>query len=212
MPTVREQFAPLTSGVLRGDPALPPPATPRVPFVVFSAVPPPTLIHTLGGRLSSPACNPSPTDFRELKAALKFPRRCHRDPARSILLLWVCHMARLGKLAHGQDLHVWVHRQSRPALPCPCNVVGAAVAPRRAGPSVTEALPAPRAVLPTSRASGAGSPLSASLCRLPDLVHLDVPSIHVELGSALRLGPRELVRRRSVAEKRDPAESESTAL
>ncbi|XP_065754139.1 rho GTPase-activating protein 44 [Phocoena phocoena] len=45
-----------------------------------------------------------------------------------------------------------------------------------------------------------------------DLVHLDVPSIHVELGSALRLGPRELVRRRSVAEKRDPAESESTAL
>ncbi|XP_033278730.1 rho GTPase-activating protein 44 isoform X1 [Orcinus orca] len=45
-----------------------------------------------------------------------------------------------------------------------------------------------------------------------DLVHLDVPSIHAELGSALRLGPRELVRRRSVAEKRDPAESESTAL
>ncbi|XP_068386788.1 rho GTPase-activating protein 44 [Eschrichtius robustus] len=45
-----------------------------------------------------------------------------------------------------------------------------------------------------------------------DLVHFDVPSIHVELGSALRLGPREHVRRHSVAEKRDSEESESTAL
>ncbi|XP_043329680.1 rho GTPase-activating protein 44 isoform X1 [Cervus canadensis] len=46
-----------------------------------------------------------------------------------------------------------------------------------------------------------------------DLVHFDVPSIHVELGSALRLGPLEHVRRHSVAEKRDSEEeSESTAL
>ena len=50
-------------------------------------------------------------------------------------------------------------------------------------------------------------------CRLADLVHFDVPSIHVELGSALRLGPLEHVRRHSVAEKRDSEEeSESTAL
>lgn len=48
---------------------------------------------------------------------------------------------------------------------------------------------------------------------LQDLVHFDVPSIHVELGSALRLGPLEHVRRHSVAEKRDSEEeSESTAL
>ncbi|XP_068834983.1 rho GTPase-activating protein 44 isoform X5 [Capricornis sumatraensis] len=46
-----------------------------------------------------------------------------------------------------------------------------------------------------------------------DVVHFDVPSIHVELGSALRLGPLEHVRRHSVAEKRDSEEeSESTAL
>lgn len=46
-----------------------------------------------------------------------------------------------------------------------------------------------------------------------DLVHFDVPSIHVELGSALRLGPLEHMRRHSVAEKRDSEEeSESTAL
>ncbi|KAB0403079.1 hypothetical protein E2I00_017086, partial [Balaenoptera physalus] len=62
------------------------------------------------------------------------------------------------------------------------------------------------------RLGGGQPPLSASLCRLPDLVHFDVPSIHVELGSALRLGPREHVRRHSVAEKRDSEESESTAL
>ena len=50
-------------------------------------------------------------------------------------------------------------------------------------------------------------------CRLADLVHFDVPSIHVELGSALRLGPLEHMRRHSVAEKRDSEEeSESTAL
>lgn len=50
-------------------------------------------------------------------------------------------------------------------------------------------------------------------CRLADLVHFDVPSIHVELGSALRLGPLEHVRRHSVAEERDSEEeSESTAL
>ncbi|XP_058904508.1 rho GTPase-activating protein 44 isoform X1 [Kogia breviceps] len=45
-----------------------------------------------------------------------------------------------------------------------------------------------------------------------DLVHFDVPSLHVELGSALRLGPREHMRQHSVAEKRDAEESESTAL
>ncbi|XP_054427199.1 rho GTPase-activating protein 44 isoform X5 [Pteronotus mesoamericanus] len=46
-----------------------------------------------------------------------------------------------------------------------------------------------------------------------DLVHFDVPSIHVELGSTLRLSPLEHVRRPSVAEKRDSEEeSESTAL
>ncbi|XP_072794499.1 rho GTPase-activating protein 44 isoform X2 [Vicugna pacos] len=46
-----------------------------------------------------------------------------------------------------------------------------------------------------------------------DLVHFDVPSIHVELGSTLRLSPLEHVRRHSAAEKRDSEEeSESTAL
>ncbi|KAM5309231.1 rho GTPase-activating protein 44 isoform 4-T4 [Glossophaga mutica] len=46
-----------------------------------------------------------------------------------------------------------------------------------------------------------------------DLVHFDVPSIHVELGSTLRLSPLEHARRPSVTEKRDSEEeSESTAL
>ncbi|XP_045054865.1 rho GTPase-activating protein 44 isoform X1 [Desmodus rotundus] len=46
-----------------------------------------------------------------------------------------------------------------------------------------------------------------------DLVHFDVPSIHVELGSTLRLSPLEHMRRPSVTEKRDSEEeSESTAL
>ncbi|XP_074198238.1 rho GTPase-activating protein 44 isoform X3 [Camelus bactrianus] len=46
-----------------------------------------------------------------------------------------------------------------------------------------------------------------------DLVHFDVPSIHVELGSTLHLSPLEHVRRHSAAEKRDSEEeSESTAL
>ncbi|XP_019610816.2 rho GTPase-activating protein 44 isoform X1 [Rhinolophus sinicus] len=46
-----------------------------------------------------------------------------------------------------------------------------------------------------------------------DLVHFDVPSIHVELESTLRLSPLEHVRRHSVTEKRDSEEeSESTAL
>lgn len=48
---------------------------------------------------------------------------------------------------------------------------------------------------------------------LQDLVHFDIPSIHVELGSALRLGPLEHPRRPSVTDKRDSEEeSESTAL
>lgn len=56
------------------------------------------------------------------------------------------------------------------------------------------------------------SPLT-SLCQLPDLAHFDVPSIHVELGPALRLSPLEHKLRPSVAEKRDSEEdSESTAL
>ncbi|XP_060060432.1 rho GTPase-activating protein 44 isoform X2 [Erinaceus europaeus] len=46
-----------------------------------------------------------------------------------------------------------------------------------------------------------------------DLVHFDIPSIHVELGSTLRLSPLEHVRRHSVTDKRDSEEeSESTAL
>ncbi|XP_058139438.1 rho GTPase-activating protein 44 isoform X1 [Dasypus novemcinctus] len=46
-----------------------------------------------------------------------------------------------------------------------------------------------------------------------DLVHFDIPSIHVELGSTLRLSPLEHARRHSVTEKRDSEEeSESTAL
>ncbi|XP_006901868.1 PREDICTED: rho GTPase-activating protein 44 isoform X1 [Elephantulus edwardii] len=46
-----------------------------------------------------------------------------------------------------------------------------------------------------------------------DLVHFDIPSIHVELGSTLRLSPLEHLRRHSVTEKRDSEEeSESTAL
>ncbi|XP_037350682.1 rho GTPase-activating protein 44 isoform X4 [Talpa occidentalis] len=46
-----------------------------------------------------------------------------------------------------------------------------------------------------------------------DLVQFDIPSIHVELGSTLRLSPLEHVRRHSVTEKRDSEEeSESTAL
>ncbi|XP_008151800.1 rho GTPase-activating protein 44 [Eptesicus fuscus] len=46
-----------------------------------------------------------------------------------------------------------------------------------------------------------------------DLAHFDVPSIHVELGPALRLSPLEHKLRPSVAEKRDSEEdSESTAL
>ncbi|XP_049632794.1 rho GTPase-activating protein 44 isoform X3 [Suncus etruscus] len=46
-----------------------------------------------------------------------------------------------------------------------------------------------------------------------DLVHFDIPSIHVELGSTLRLSPLEHVRRHSVTEKRNSEEeSESTAL
>ncbi|XP_075417199.1 rho GTPase-activating protein 44 isoform X4 [Tenrec ecaudatus] len=46
-----------------------------------------------------------------------------------------------------------------------------------------------------------------------DLVHFDIPSIHVELGSTLRLSPLEHMRRHSVTEKRGPEEdSESTAL
>ncbi|ELK31872.1 Rho GTPase-activating protein 44 [Myotis davidii] len=46
-----------------------------------------------------------------------------------------------------------------------------------------------------------------------DLAHFDVPSIHVELGPALRLSPLEHKLRPSVTEKRDSEEdSESTAL
>nr|XP_054111847.1 rho GTPase-activating protein 44 isoform X2 [Callithrix jacchus] len=46
-----------------------------------------------------------------------------------------------------------------------------------------------------------------------DLVHFDIPSIHIELGSTLRLSPLEHVRRHSVTDKRDSEEeSESTAL
>ncbi|KAM5214727.1 rho GTPase-activating protein 44 isoform 5-T5 [Hipposideros larvatus] len=46
-----------------------------------------------------------------------------------------------------------------------------------------------------------------------DLVHFDVPSIHVELGSTLRPSPLEHMQRHSVTEKRDSEEeSESTAL
>ncbi|XP_019497049.1 PREDICTED: rho GTPase-activating protein 44 isoform X2 [Hipposideros armiger] len=46
-----------------------------------------------------------------------------------------------------------------------------------------------------------------------DLVHFDVPSIHIELGSTLRPSPLEHVQRHSVTEKRDSEEeSESTAL
>ncbi|XP_008070475.1 rho GTPase-activating protein 44 isoform X1 [Carlito syrichta] len=46
-----------------------------------------------------------------------------------------------------------------------------------------------------------------------DLVHFDIPSIHIELGSTLRLSPLERVRRHSVTDKRDSEEeSESTAL
>lgn len=52
-----------------------------------------------------------------------------------------------------------------------------------------------------------------SLCRLADLVHFDIPSIHVELGPPLRLSPLEHARLHSVTEKRDSEEeSESTAL
>uniref|UniRef100_H0X7C7 Rho GTPase-activating protein 44 n=2 Tax=Otolemur garnettii TaxID=30611 RepID=H0X7C7_OTOGA len=46
-----------------------------------------------------------------------------------------------------------------------------------------------------------------------DLVHFDIPSIHIELGSTLRLSPRERAPRHSVTDKRDEEEeSESTAL
>ncbi|XP_045840132.1 rho GTPase-activating protein 44 isoform X4 [Meles meles] len=46
-----------------------------------------------------------------------------------------------------------------------------------------------------------------------DLVHFDIPSIHVELGPPLRLSPLEHARRHSATEKRDSEEeSESTAL
>ncbi|KAM6174349.1 rho GTPase-activating protein 44 isoform 2-T2 [Erethizon dorsatum] len=46
-----------------------------------------------------------------------------------------------------------------------------------------------------------------------DLVHFDIPSIHIELGSTLRLSPLEHSRRHSVTDKRDSEEeSESTAL
>ncbi|KAL2765859.1 rho GTPase-activating protein 44 isoform 1 [Daubentonia madagascariensis] len=44
-----------------------------------------------------------------------------------------------------------------------------------------------------------------------DLVHFDIPSIHIELGSTLRLSPRERAQPHSVTDKRDE-ESESTAL
>lgn len=68
---------------------------------------------------------------------------------------------------------------------------------------------------PTLRwAGGPRQPLSRpSLCHLADLVHFDIPSIHVELGPPLRLSPLEHARRHSVTEKRDSEEeSESTAL
>ncbi|XP_045382891.1 rho GTPase-activating protein 44 isoform X1 [Lemur catta] len=46
-----------------------------------------------------------------------------------------------------------------------------------------------------------------------DLVHFDIPSIHIELGSTLRLSPRERAQRHSATDKRDEEEeSESTAL
>lgn len=46
-----------------------------------------------------------------------------------------------------------------------------------------------------------------------DLVHFDVPSIHIELGSTLRLSPLEHAQRPLVTDKRDSEEeSESTAL
>ncbi|KAK2491498.1 hypothetical protein MC885_011097 [Smutsia gigantea] len=45
------------------------------------------------------------------------------------------------------------------------------------------------------------------------LGHFDIPSIHVEPGSALRLSPLEHTRRPSVTDRRDSEEeSESTAL
>lgn len=46
-----------------------------------------------------------------------------------------------------------------------------------------------------------------------DPVHFEIPSIHIELGSTLRLSPLEHARRHSVTDKRDSEEeSESTAL
>ncbi|XP_053423999.1 rho GTPase-activating protein 44 isoform X5 [Nycticebus coucang] len=68
-----------------------------------------------------------------------------------------------------------------------------------------------------------GAQPSASPSQLPadqsphtlrkDLVHFDIPSIHIELGSTLRLSPRERAPRHSVTDKRDEEEeSESTAL
>lgn len=48
---------------------------------------------------------------------------------------------------------------------------------------------------------------------IQELVHFDVPAIHVELGPPLRPGPLEHGRRHAGAEKRDSEEeSESTAL
>ncbi|XP_012632823.1 rho GTPase-activating protein 44 isoform X1 [Microcebus murinus] len=45
-----------------------------------------------------------------------------------------------------------------------------------------------------------------------DLVHFDIPSIHIELGSTLRLSPQDRAQRHSVTDKRNEEESESTAL
>lgn len=46
-----------------------------------------------------------------------------------------------------------------------------------------------------------------------DMTHFEIPSIHIELGSTLRLSPLEHARRHSVTDKRDSEEeSESTAL
>lgn len=80
--------------------------------------------------------------------------------------------------------------------------------PQWAVPCVLLVTAAPAVGVPAAK-----DPSQPLLYPLPDLVHFEVPSIHVELGSTLRLSPLEHARRHSVTEKRNSEEeSESTAL
>ncbi|XP_072586495.1 rho GTPase-activating protein 44 isoform X6 [Vulpes vulpes] len=108
-----------------------------------------------------------------------------------------------------------------PPLASPAGFVGAAAKSRptpkpRQRPTLPPPQP-PTVGLPAPSPQSAEHPVLDGMApgesMSTDLVHFDIPSIHVELGPPLRLSPLEHARRHSVTDKRDSEEeSESTAL